>query len=553
MELKKKEKLKIGILINSYRILNWQLNIIEQLINSTFSNIRLVIKINESAKSSNLITKKNKLIYNFHLKIDELVLARNTDYSKTFNSKALLEDVEKIELTPIMKGQIATFNQESVEAIRSLDLDIILKFCCEQLTGELSCTAKYGIWSYEPDSNQNKQEPLGYWEVVNSVDNTSSVVQILNKDGNDGKVIYRSQLLTNYLSINKNRNACYWRAATAIPHIIEGLYKQGDIYIERLAIKYKDSNNIHKSEVYKEISTIKPQNMFIHFSKVGRRFHQKMISKDHWDVLYTMNGKKQLFPCLNEYKLLATPADRFWADPFVVSRDCKNFIFVEELLYKTNKGHIAVIELDSRGNFLGSRKVLECNYHLSYPFVFEHDNTYYMIPETGGNKTIELYRCKEFPYQWEFIMNLMENVNAADATLFYHNNRWWLFCCLDKTNRNIGMLDELHLFYSDTLFTQQWHSHPSNPINTDTRTARPAGKIFIKDGKIFRPSQDCSGIYGKAINLNRIVKLNEKEYEETVVSKLLPDEKKFIGTHTFNSNDSISVIDGFRYRKRNSF
>ena len=113
------------------------------------------------------------------------------------------------------------------------------------------------------------------------------------------------------------------------------------------------------------------------------------------------------------------------------------------------------------------------------------------------------------------------------------------------------MLDELHLFYSEDLFTTNWQSHPQNPVCTSSKTARPAGKIFIKNGKIYRPSQDSSGIYGRGININEITTLSETEYAETLVKKILPasgDELK--GLHTFNFTDEIMLIDGFRRNKR---
>jgi hypothetical protein len=356
-------------------------------------------------------------------------------------------------------------------------------------------------------------------------------------------------MLTNYISILKNRNACYWRAATVIPHLIEALYQNGELYLQKL----KENNNSVKDEgtPYKTLSRSALKNISIHFWKVAKRLCQKIFFNDHWDVMYKINSQEPSIPSLAEFKLLPTPTDRFWADPFVITADNRHYIFVEELLYKTNKGHISVIEMDNRGNVLTSKKVLEKSYHLSYPFLFESYSTRYMIPETGANKTIELYKCVEFPHKWEFVMNLMENIFAADVTMFYHNRRWWLFCCIDKSEKKIGMLDELHLFYSDCLFTQNWQSHPQNPICTNTRTARPAGKIFMQNGKMYRPSQDCSGIYGRGININEIIKLNEKEYEERLINKITPNENEaLLGTHTFNADDTITVIDGFKYRSK---
>ena len=46
----------------------------------------------------------------------------------------------------------------------------------------------------------------------------------------------------------------------------------------------------------------------------------------------------------------AVPADRFWADPHVVERDGRYWVFLEEWIYATQKGHIAVLEI-AEGDF----------------------------------------------------------------------------------------------------------------------------------------------------------------------------------------------------------
>ena len=99
--------------------------------------------------------------------------------------------------------------------------------------------------------------------------------------------------------------------------------------------------------------------------------------------------------------------------------------------------------------------------------------------------------------------------------------------------------------------SDKWISHPYNPIVSDIRTSRPAGNIFIYDGKIYRPSQDCSGRYGKAFNLIQILIINEKEYKEKEVIKVSPDwEKKLKGAHTFNFDDNFTIIDTYTFRRR---
>jgi hypothetical protein len=145
----------------------------------------------------------------------------------------------------------------------------------------------------------------------------------------------------------------------------------------------------------------------------------------------------------------------------------------------------------------------------------------------------------------------MENVSAVDTTLFFYNNKWWLFTSLDQTGNISGSSTELFLFFTDDIFSDKWESHPDNPIVSDVRTARPAGKLFIHKDKIYRPSQNCTGRYGIGFNVSQVTKLTENEYSETLISETKPLwDFKLKGTHTFNSDKDFTVIDVYSYRKR---
>ncbi len=160
---------------------------------------------------------------------------------------------------------------------------------------------------------------------------------------------------------------------------------------------------------------------------------------------------------------LKLPKGTFWADPFVIEKEQKIYIFFEEFLYKKNKAHISVLELGKDGHYAEPIVVLDKPYHLSYPFIFESENTLYMIPETGGNKTVELYKCTAFPLKWEFVKNLMEDIVLTDVTLLYHQEKWWLFGTV-QNHPSASTNDQLFLYYSDAFFSSDWTPHPQNPV-----------------------------------------------------------------------------------------
>jgi hypothetical protein len=243
------------------------------------------------------------------------------------------------------------------------------------------------------------------------------------------------------------------------------------------------------------------------------------------------------------------PRDRFWADPFPIKFEGKTYIFVEEYPYRTRKGHIAVLEIDERGRFGGCRKVLERDYHLSYPFVFPFRGTYYMIPETTASRTVELYRCVEFPHRWEFDRALLTDIRAADATLAEHDGLWWMFANV-PVDGALNDYEELHLFYAESPLGP-WRPHRRNPIKSDVRSARPAGRLFRRGDVWYRPAQNCMEGYGSSIVVNRITRWDLESYAEVEAAQILPDWDPAIErTHTLNACDHLLVVDARIARPR---
>jgi hypothetical protein len=250
------------------------------------------------------------------------------------------------------------------------------------------------------------------------------------------------------------------------------------------------------------------------------------------------------------FKKVVPPKDRFWADPHVIKKGDQYFIFIEEFIYKQNKGHISVIEMDLGGHYKDPYTVLETDYHLSYPLVFEFNHQYFMVPESAQNRSIDLYECVTFPTQWKFKMRLMDNVIARDSTLFFHLGKWWLFTGITE-NAGAEPEVELFLFYSDNLFSTEWKSHPLNPVISDVTCARPAGKLFLMGGKIYRPSQDCSKTYGYGFNINEVVCLSETDYLEKKVLSVKPNwDSRLIATHTFSRVEGLNFTDALIRRSK---
>ena len=74
---------------------------------------------------------------------------------------------------------------------------------------------------------------------------------------------------------------------------------------------------------------------------------------------------------------------------------------------------------------------------------------------------------------------------------------------------------------------------------------------LVRNGRVYRPSQNCSGHYGYGFNISEVTKLTETEYEETVVSRVAPNwDARIISTHTMNYADGLTIIDAQALRRK---
>ena len=193
-------------------------------------------------------------------------------------------------------------------------------------------------------------------------------------------------------------------------------------------------------------------------------------------------------------------------------------------------------------------------FHLSYPYIFNHENKIFMIPETNRKYEIRLYECHNFPGKWRKC-NVLLKGRYTDPSITLHDGVWYLF--LTETGSNI-----LRLFYSDKLF-KDWCEHPKSPIVVDDRArARSAGKMITYGTQLYRFSQDCTKIYGENVRAHEIIKLNKTEYLEQEYSEnpiLQPTGKGWNSHRTHHlhaieeaSGNWIAAVDGLE-RKRGIF
>jgi hypothetical protein len=170
--------------------------------------------------------------------------------------------------------------------------------------------------------------------------------------------------------------------------------------------------------------------------------------------------------------------------------------------------------------------------------VFSSGSDFFMVPEARDSCSVDLYRCLEFPSKWVRQRTLLRG-KFVDTTIWQQDETWWLLTTRAEPDAGAG---SLFLFYSDSL-ESEWQFHPANPISTDIRNNRGAGRVFQAGHLWIRPSQSCCPTYGYSFSLNEITEISRTRYAERLVKTVVPGGS-LCGVHTYNFAGNIETIDG---------
>ena len=94
-------------------------------------------------------------------------------------------------------GKSLAFDKDSIEKLRELKLDVLLRFNKRILRGEILNLNKFGILSLHlGDDMKYRGGPSGFWEVYNKEPNSGFIIQQLTENLDNGNLLFRGNIST---------------------------------------------------------------------------------------------------------------------------------------------------------------------------------------------------------------------------------------------------------------------------------------------------------------------------------------------------------------------
>jgi hypothetical protein len=527
--------IRVGVRLPCGPVPRWVASVLQQLSEFDFVTLGLLL-VDRRARRTPARRRLNGFAYELYEALDRRIYR---DAHDPFE----LVPVPDSESVPVL--ELERVDEAFRDAVRAHELDVIVFFEPDPASTSFAGCATEGVWFFE---HGRPGEPPYFRELH---EQALTFRTALLADRPDGRhLLYESHAEVDLVSLQRGRTGPYWKTAQFLARRLTDLHRGGWRRITELPGYATMPTTVLAPPRPPGLSTVA-----LHIARmawgVARRRAVRSLFREQWFVAYRPRvnglGKIDTGP---PFKVVRLARDHLLADPFVIERDGEAYIFCEDMTVAEGKGRISYMRLEPDGP--GEPvSVLERPYHLSYPFVFEHRGETYMIPEASGARRVDLYRATRFPDEWELADTLLEDLAAVDATLLEHEGRLWLFANVGTAGS--AAVDELFLYSADSL-TGSWEAHPMNPIVSDVRRARPAGRVFRDGGALIRLGQDSSGTYGRRITLNRVEVLSRTSYREREVAAISPDWLPGnLASHTYTFSEQYEVLDGRIRRPKFAF
>lgn len=274
-----------------------------------------------------------------------------------------------------------------------------------------------------------------------------------------------------------------------------------------------------------------------------KRIINMLFYHESWDIMIIKDHGTHLFPDNTTEILNKSAAQQlkkkytFQADPFLIEKDDKLYVFYEAFSFRNSKGTLRCRVLDRELTEIDDVKLegfddLRC--HLSFPFLININNQLFMIPESSERKEVILFQSIEFPARWKQVKVLISDIELTDNVFISINEACYLL--------STTMDNEIIIHSADHIYGQWQRITPSLKVSNPHH--RGAGASYQVENKMYFLTQECTPeTYGKSIYIKELVTLNDANFDENLIEQINSSINHSDGVHTLNFSNNYIVYD----------
>lgn len=533
-----KQRLRVGLMLDSLVVADWEARAVQDVLRGGHSEIVLVLVNASPVIQVPLRAKLPYALFSLYYKIENRLVRDRAGLFERRNIADLLARAEIIEVDPVRTKHTDSIPAPVVEEVRRHGLDVIVRFGFRILRGEILEAARFGVWSlHHGDNRVNRGQPAAFWEVMLEEPTTGVTLQKLDTTLDGGTVLDRTSVPTHPRGVKLNTLQLYEASIPMIARALERLHAEGAAQFFA-ASDPQLAPGFYSYPQYTTPRNFEMLGLLLRRAARHIRIRRPGSRNARWQLFYNVGSP--LERRLHRYKVLDPPVGHSWSNPCAVMADGKHYVFCDESVVGRDGSVIVVIEFENDQPVAMRRAALERPYAVCCPFVFRDGETWYMIPGTTANRSLELYECADFPDVWALNQVLLENVSISRPTPVRHDGRWYVF------GRQVAALDpsgsELVVFHAASL------TGPFTRLQlTDMGVMscpEPAGPFFRLNGGLYRPSR-CDDGGGKShIAVNRVLDLSPSVFREELADEIFARWRRdLVATQTITCAERLTVID----------
>ena len=159
------------------------------------------------------------------------------------------------------------------------------------------------------------------------------ILQKLNEDLDNGLIIDKTNISSSSLSLKEIKNNLYWESVGMFMRSLKRLYDYGpDSCFQTNTKNFKFySNRVYKKPTNSEFALP----LFFYLQRIFKKKIEKFIFNTKWQIFICKSNKFET--SLRKFQTIESSKSSYYADPFVINGNGKDYVFFEEFIYKKEK------------------------------------------------------------------------------------------------------------------------------------------------------------------------------------------------------------------------